>query len=386
MKKYHDKNKRAIAEIISYVLLIVIAMSIAVGVYAWLKIYVPSEKEADVCQENTAINIDDYTCYTNTQVISLTLKNRGYFNIEGFFIKAANDTAKAIPSYLLNVIPSGPGYSGIYQFPVNDKFIPGETINLNFTYKNISAVTKIQIQPFILGNKSKRIIPCETKIELPIQDCGTTFGPEPTVCNPAVSDSLVAWWRFEGDATDCSGQDGNVVGSVKYGPGNKAGETGLMLNGTSGSYVSIPSSSELEFGTDNFTISFWVNVNELANQEVLNKFNSANGRWKINFNTTNIRFLSSIPLIPPKILNASYTPQTWTNFAFIRNGTNGTICKNANCNTISGFFSTMNFDNALELRIGCDNLGVNCLNGTIDEVMIYSKTLSSAEIAAIYNS
>ena len=59
---------------VSYVLLIVIAMSIAAGVFSWLKFYVPSQTDSQKCNDEAAIAITDYAC--SNHLLNLTIENK----------------------------------------------------------------------------------------------------------------------------------------------------------------------------------------------------------------------------------------------------------------------------------------------------------------------
>ncbi len=83
-----------------------------------------------------------------------------------------------------------------------------------------------------------------------------------TACVDASSSGLVAWWRGDGDALDASG-NGNH-GALASGASFAAGRFGsaFSFDGES-SYVSVPDSPSLAFGTGDFTIAFWVNPRDL---------------------------------------------------------------------------------------------------------------------------
>ena len=79
------KQKQGLSEIIGYVLLIVIAISLSLLVYAWLKNQVP--KETQSCQENLALSIQRYECFEES--IEVTIKNNGLFDINGLLARYA---------------------------------------------------------------------------------------------------------------------------------------------------------------------------------------------------------------------------------------------------------------------------------------------------------
>ena len=83
-------SKRGISELITYVLLVSLAIAMAGGIYAWLNFYVKSPLPAESCPE-VSIVISEYNC--TADVLNLTVENRGLFNFDGYILKANNGTA-----------------------------------------------------------------------------------------------------------------------------------------------------------------------------------------------------------------------------------------------------------------------------------------------------
>ena len=77
-------KKKGLSEIVGYVLLIVIAISLSLLVYAWLKNQVPKEEKS--CPENLALSIQSYECGNS---LKITIKNNGLFDINGFLARYA---------------------------------------------------------------------------------------------------------------------------------------------------------------------------------------------------------------------------------------------------------------------------------------------------------
>jgi len=159
------KNKRAISEIVSYVLLIVIALSLASGVYVWLKTYVPPEKEREKCPEDVALSVNDYRCSGET--ITLIIENKGLFNVNGFFIRASNDSSK-LPTIMLNSTDIALISAGRYDFE-NEGLKPNEIKEIKFSYSGLNKIARIQIQPFVSGKRN--FLLCSNVADLSINDC-----------------------------------------------------------------------------------------------------------------------------------------------------------------------------------------------------------------------
>ena len=58
------KNKRGISVIVSYVLLIVIAVGVSIGVYSYLRLQVPKDRLE--CNPDIALSVQKYSCNTTT--------------------------------------------------------------------------------------------------------------------------------------------------------------------------------------------------------------------------------------------------------------------------------------------------------------------------------
>jgi len=170
-------NKKALSEIVSYVLFIVIAISLASGVYVWMQTLIPAEGELKECSDETSIIISDYNCNLDSNQITLILQNKGKFTIDGFFIRASNDSNN-IPALVLESNDTFPGEIhltnvGRYDFVnINDfhKLEPEKVVTTHFDYTKINKVEKIQIQPYVCNNRDSctAILMCNNKANLDI--------------------------------------------------------------------------------------------------------------------------------------------------------------------------------------------------------------------------
>lgn len=79
------KNKKGVSEIVSYVLLIIIAITLSVLVYGFLKLYVPKEKPE--CKEGINLIIENAQCIYDTKSLTVRLQNRGLFKLDRAFIR-----------------------------------------------------------------------------------------------------------------------------------------------------------------------------------------------------------------------------------------------------------------------------------------------------------
>ena len=167
-------NKKAVSEIVSYMLLIMIALSLAVGVYSFMKFYVPSnDKGAETCPNDIALYLVDYSC--NQSIINLIIENKGMFNVDGFLIKGSNDS-DMIPIIALNstneklLIYFPPGF---YDFNTTEgtTLKPGITKSANFSYTELGNLARIAIQPYIFSEKIQDIVFCDNIITSYPKNC-----------------------------------------------------------------------------------------------------------------------------------------------------------------------------------------------------------------------
>lgn len=171
-------DKKAVSLMISYVLLIVIAIVMASIVFSYLK-NVANVKPVVSCKEGTSIQIENYNCEIGK--ISLNLKNNGRFNIDGFIstfgveddrepmIKLVSTDKTKISSagnyYFEN--PLNPEKNILVKFSSNERKANGEIVPLNFEF-----LKKVKIQPFIIDKETSVIVPCgESIIKQNLENC-----------------------------------------------------------------------------------------------------------------------------------------------------------------------------------------------------------------------
>ncbi|MBU1136533.1 MAG: hypothetical protein KJ559_03420 [Nanoarchaeota archaeon] len=147
------KNRRALSGIVGYVLMIVIAISLSILVYGWLKDMLP--KPGVECPEGVSISLEKYGCDILDKQINLTIKNNGLFDVYGVFIRISNESKGAL-KYNLRQDKRFP------EIYFNEKLIPNNTTFIeNLNYKDYNNINEISIQPLIVEGE---IILCENSI------------------------------------------------------------------------------------------------------------------------------------------------------------------------------------------------------------------------------
>lgn len=157
------KRKKALSEIVAYVILITIGMSLASLVFVWLKYYV-TEDPIKTCPEGATLIIEDYSCSTNEgkTLLNLTIKNKGLFTVDGFLIKVNDREDSSIGVYTLynsSETKYGqalqPDETVTYQYSLDKDAYEGK----NNKVTDITQLRLIEVQPFI---DKKNMIFCES--------------------------------------------------------------------------------------------------------------------------------------------------------------------------------------------------------------------------------
>ncbi len=153
------KNKKAVSAMVSYVILISITIGLSIAVFVWLKDYANVNPKIN-CKEGTSILLENYS--QDSDMIYLTLKNNGLFNISGIILHVGNNT-KRMPIKRLMPSVSGGILNGYYDF--NPALAPSSDSQvISFSKSDYSYPIKvIQIQPYIRNEKGTAIV-CEDAV------------------------------------------------------------------------------------------------------------------------------------------------------------------------------------------------------------------------------
>jgi hypothetical protein len=207
---------------------------------------------------------------------------------------------------------------------------------------------------------------------------------------------LVAYYPFDGNASDMSGNGnhgtlfGPTYSTDRHGNSGFQGAA-LEFNATQNDYAEIPNASQYAFGQGNFTTAMWVRgdsqpsysalfikaSNPSHPYEGITLFLEQNGQGKVTGRTAR-----SAELISAR---SDLDSQQWHHLAMSRQGTNLLIY-------VDGSFDATRVDpltdvtNAAPIVLGANHVNRNAQNfhGSIDDIRIYDRALSAAEVAALY--
>lgn len=103
-------KKKGVSPLISYILLIVVGITMGLVIYGWLRTYVPAE--ITKCDQDVSLQVTNYEYNCNTGIFRLEIKNNGRFNVDGYLVRATNKSDQDIAN-----IPLIKYYNGTYFTP-----------------------------------------------------------------------------------------------------------------------------------------------------------------------------------------------------------------------------------------------------------------------------
>ncbi|MEI6752622.1 MAG: LamG-like jellyroll fold domain-containing protein [Paludibacter sp.] len=207
---------------------------------------------------------------------------------------------------------------------------------------------------------------------------------------PDIASGLVAYYPFNGNANDESGNGNNgtvndaTLTTDRFGNVGKAYSFDGVSNNISFSKVPMQN-------TDNWCISTWAKTNTLDNIQTILMLGVDNGlggsshngySLGIGYTGTISSFVSIFSDIAPINSGAVLSINQWYNLIIQRvNGVTNFYINGVKTNSTSAITPRT----PTEFFIG-SSTGIRYFNGIIDDVRIYNRTLSSDEITQLYNS
>ncbi len=188
--------------------------------------------------------------------------------------------------------------------------------------------------------------------------------------------------RFENNGFLHQGIFGNSLGR------NNTGNFSVVFNNSG--YGHIPSESQLDLrSTDDYTITAWINVSVVQgiNTIVHKVFNGeegyivavrANGRLTFNVMNTSGTFGA-------RTATGAIVDNTWTHIAVTANDGTYLIYMDGVDVTVAGVPGLIPEGISKDLFIGASPDTTDNFNGTLDEILIFNRTLSAGEIVTLLN-
>ncbi len=211
----------------------------------------------------------------------------------------------------------------------------------------------------------------------------------PTSARSEQVPDLVAYWPFDGDGRDVvGGHDAAIINGAVFGSG-QSGQA-LLVNGSMQG-ARVPASAGLDVGqAPGFTISAWINPNDIGEQPIVEWFGTD---WGVNlwlYNapgapTFNVRDTSNINRViwgssgavqagRFQHLVATYDKASSMGRIYL----NGALVMEGN---LGQFTPQTSYDLFIGYTIGA---GYQCcFRGSIDEVKLFSRAISAEEVSAV---
>ena len=227
-----------------------------------------------------------------------------------------------------------------------------------------------------------------------------TLSPAACVAPPA---DLVSWWPGDGDGSDIAdGNDGALQGGIGFAAGMV--DQAFLLDGID-DYVDAGNAPNLHVSSGDFTVDAWVLFNDLdhppggnigapqGDMSIVDKIAGVNTNgWRLIKQSDN-RFWFCLgngangcggQFSPTTVVSTTLvTTGVWYHVAAVKSSGGIAIYVNGvqeHAKGLPPFVDT----NVVNLRIGSNATEGAHLNGMIDEVELFSRALSGAEIAAIH--
>ena len=202
-------------------------------------------------------------------------------------------------------------------------------------------------------------------------------------CLPVPS-GILSWWAGDGTAGDAVGlNQGSLAGGATYAPG----KSGLCFSFTSGSgYVSIPDRPNQAFGANDFAIELWAQFTTVGGTRALISKDEGVGaasKWIFWLNNGQLQFQYG-QNTANIVGTGAFTPvlNKWHHLAVSRSGSLFSFYVDGALNS-SGLSTAAIPAIAAPITIGQAE-GLYFMGGLEDEVTIYNRSLSAADINSIY--
>jgi len=209
------------------------------------------------------------------------------------------------------------------------------------------------------------------------------------LCAADITNGLVAYYPFNGNANDetGNGHNGTVFGAALATDRMGVNSACYLFDGIN-DYISVPDSSAWAFGTQDFSLSFWFNISS-SNSDLKIFLGNDNGpyyqnKWLVElFNYTRLGFNICSPSLGTQVIistNLSVILTKWYHLAVTRQGSLYKLYLDGR--TAAESINTLAIpDASAPLTIGTAE--DRWVHGLMDDVRIYNRALSASEVAQL---
>ena len=209
-------------------------------------------------------------------------------------------------------------------------------------------------------------------------------------------DGILSYWKLDVDSStqdDSVGTHDGTVTSATYTASGKI--SGAYDFDATNDKIDIPNHADFNFDTGDFSISVWFKTEVVnINQAIISKGNGQAGiaypGWRLQLSSTTLYFYASNGHADNNnyCLKTAMVADTWYHVVATRNSTGVYMKVNGVSQNYANEGGASDVDNTHPLGIGYKRTWEETawFNGIIDEVGIWNRSLTDAEIIELYNS
>jgi hypothetical protein len=257
-----------------------------------------------------------------------------------------------------------------YQWQFNSNNLPGATgptLNLIAVQTNQAGIYLV-----IVSNSAGVAVSSNAML---------TVLAEPACLTPP--SGLVGFWKGDGDTLDWAGTNHGVLGgNATFGPG-RVGQA--FVSDGSGDGVRVGNPGKLQI--QDLTIELWVKrasptiASQVSTDALFFGFGS--GGYGFGINNDGRLFLTRVD-VDNVTISTGVTDTNFHHVAVTKSGTNVFFYIDGVAVSAPPYSTTFTFSSSAAIGARGDTLG-NSFYGSMDEVSVYNRALSAAEIQAIFN-
>lgn len=157
-------DKKGISEMVSYVLLIMIAVGLSLIVYPYLRDLIWKDKPS--CNVDVSLALQDYDCNAANRNITFKVVNKGFFPIDALYVRFDNSSRTVRPEL----------GSSIYFFNISGNrvsLMPGQALIRSYISSKISGpgLYSLEIEPAVFAGSDRELALCERAVIVQDIEC-----------------------------------------------------------------------------------------------------------------------------------------------------------------------------------------------------------------------